>query len=361
MSKSLSVQVSPFRGSYSMSERKENSLFNSANERMKYKYRIHLRRVGKRDEKTILAALKNIREFERFIEFTGFEAFNEGVADQYVQKLLSRNLSLSFIFDNLKALRDFLNWLARQRGYRSKINFNHIDYLNISNNQRKEAKAMQYQKTYKYDQIIDVIRAMPEQTLKEKRDKALISLQALCTLRISELRTVKIKSLIEEDGVYFIYVCPKNMKTKFAKTRAVVFVPLPEDIKQNVIRWLDYLLTLGFKDNDPLFPIIDNSFNGQNLLQQEIRRAEIKSDTTIRAIFQRAFERAGLPYINPHSFRKTLARFSQTQSPAFLNAVRQNLGHSSIDTTLNSYGQLSTAEQRKIIGEASFPFKLTGE
>ena len=123
-----------------MSERKENSLFNSANERMKYKYRIHLRRVGKRDEKTILAALKNIREFERFIEFTGFEAFNEGVADQYVQKLLSRNLSLSFIFDNLKALRDFLNWLARQRGYRSKINFNHIDYLNISNNQRKEAK-----------------------------------------------------------------------------------------------------------------------------------------------------------------------------------------------------------------------------
>ncbi|MCB1839515.1 MAG: site-specific integrase [Alphaproteobacteria bacterium] len=338
-----------------MSKPSEQSSFNPVNERMKHKYRIHLRRVGQRDEKTVLAALKNIREFERFIEFAGFEAFNEGVADQYIQSLFTRDLSLSFISDNLKALRDFLNWLERQRGYRSKINYNHIDYLNISRNQRNTAKSTEYQKTYKYEQIIAVIRAMPEQTDKEKRDKAMISLQALCTLRISELRTVKLKSLIEEDGIFFIYVCPKNMKTKFAKTRTAVFVPLPEDIRMNVMRWRENLLKLGFKDNDPLFPIIKNSFSGQNLLQQDIVKAEIKSDTTIRAIFRRAFENAGLPYINPHSFRKTLARFAQTQSPAFLNAVRQNLGHNSIDTTLNSYGQLSTAEQRRIIAEVYFP------
>ncbi len=356
MLKSLSAQVSPGREIYSMSEEKEKALFNPANERMKYKYRIHLRRVGQRDEKTILAALKNIREYERFIDFAGFEVFNEGVADKYVQSLFSRTLSLSYISDNLKALRDFLNWLERQRGYRSKINFNHINYLNISRNQRNTAKATEYQRAYKYEQIIAVIRAMPEQTDKERRDKAIVSLQALCTLRISELRTVKLKSLIEEDGAHFIYVCPKNMKTKFAKTRTAVFVPLPEDIKLNVLHWRYTLLTLGFKDSDPLFPVINNSFNGQNLLQQEVSRAEIKSDTTIRAIFRRAFESAGLTYINPHSFRKTLARFAQTQSPAFLNAVRQNLGHSSIDTTLNSYGQLSAAEQRGIIAGTGFLF-----
>lgn len=343
-----------------MSDERENSIFNPANERMKYKYRIHLRRVRQRDEKTILAALKHIREFERFVGFVSFEAFNEAVADKYVQGLFVRNLSLSFISDNLRALRDFLNWLERQKGYRSRINYNHIDYLNISRNQRTTAKASEYQKAYKYTQIIHVIRSMPEITNREKRDKAIVSLQALCTLRISELRTVKIKSLIEEDGVYFIYVCPKNMKTKFAKTRMVVFVPLPEDIKGNVLRWRDCLVKLGFKESDPLFPVIDSSFNGQNLLEQGIRKAEIQSDTTMRAVFQRAFESVGLNYINPHSFRKTLARFAQTQSPAFLNAVRQNLGHNSIDTTLNSYGQLAVTDQRNIISSACEAFYELG-
>ena len=331
---------------------KKNRLLNPANERIKYKYRIHVRRVGRKDEKTILAALKHIRDFEIFIEFCGFEKFNDTLADKYIQSLLDQKLSLSHINDNIRALKDFLNWLERQRGYRSKINYNHIDYLSISRNQKNTAKASEYQKAYKFDQIKKVIRAMPDVAIKDKRDKAIISLQALCTLRISELRTVKVKNLIQEDGRYFIHVCPKSMKTKFAKTRHADFVSLPEDIRANVIGWRDHLLSLGFKDNDPLFPAINNSFNTQNLLEQSIKRDAIKSDTTMRDVFKRAFENAGLAYINPHSFRKTLARYAQTQSPAFLNAVRQNLGHKSIDTTLNSYGQLSVAEQREIIASA---------
>lgn len=337
------------RGVISRMTNKKPDRYNPKNERMKYAYRKHLTRIGRKDEKTVLSALKHLREFEIFIDFKGFEVYNDQVGDKYVQHLFKDNFSLSFITDNIRALKDFLNWLERQRGYRGKINYNHIDFLNISNNQRKEAKAMEYQKTYKYTQIIDVIRAMPHETDKDKRNKAIISLQALCTLRVSELRTVKLKNLIEEDGEYFIHVCPKSMSVKFAKTRQVVFIPLAKDIKDNVIQWRDYLLSIGFRDNDPLFPRIDNRFGTTNLLEQSIRKETIQSDTTIRDVFKHAFEHAGLAYINPHSFRKTLARYAQTQSPAFLNAVRQNLGHSSIDTTLNSYGQLSLMEQRSII------------
>ena len=338
-----------------MKKEKSKARFNAANERIKYRYRIHIRRVGKKDEKTILAALKYIRDFEIFIGFKGFEVFNDMVADKYIQSMFDAKKSLNYINDSIRALKDFLNWAERQRGYRSKIDYNHIDYLNISQNQRNTAKAKEYQKAYKFEQIIEMIRVMPEKTEKEKRDKAMISLQALCSLRISELRTVKMKSLIEEDGVHFVYVSPRNMSNvKFAKTRQVAFVGLPDAIKANVLNWRDYLIALGFKDSDPLFPVIDNKFNTHNLLEQSIKRAGIKSDTTIRDIFKRAFENAGFEYIRPHSFRHTLARYAQTQSPAFLNAVRQNLGHSSIDTTLNSYGQLSHAEQRRIIGEAQF-------
>ena len=298
--------------------------------------------------------MKHIRDFERFIDFRGFEFFNADVADKYIQAMFSAELSLSYITDNIRALKDFLNWLERQRGYRSKIDYNHIDYLNISKNQRREAKAGLYQKSYSYDQIIKAIRNMPAENDREMRDKAMVSLQALCALRISELRTVKLQNLIEEDGSYFIHVSPKNMEVKFAKTRQVVFVPLPKDIIENVIHWRDKLLALGFKPNDPLFPAIKMSFNEQNLLENTLQTNSIKSDTTIRNIFKACFTNAGFEYLRPHSFRKTIARYAQKQSPEFLNAVRQNLGHSSIDTTLNSYGQLSNYDQRRVIAATDF-------
>ncbi len=209
-----------------------NAQYNAVNERAKYKYRLHVRRALKKDEKTIIATLKHIRDFEKFIKFAGFEMFNEHMADKYIQSLLNENKSLSYITDNIRNLKEFLKWLERQRGYRSKINYNHIDYLNVSNNQRKTAKAVEYKKSYTFEQIIQTIRDMPDQTNIYKRDKAILSLQALCTLRVSELRTIKMKSLIDENGSYFIYVCPKHMSVKYAKTRHAHIIPLEAYICQ---------------------------------------------------------------------------------------------------------------------------------
>ena len=260
---------------------KKKTQFNNQNERAKYKYRQHLRRVCQKDEKTILAALKHIRDFDIFIDFASFEKFNEHVADKYIQGMFTANLSLSYILDNVRTLKEFLKWLERQNCYRSKINYNHIDYLNISRNQRNTAKATEYSKSYKFEEIIQTIRQMPNETEKEKRNRAIISLQAVCALRPGELRTVKMKSLIKEDGVYFIYVSPKDMAVKFAKTRHVNFVPLPGDIITNIIHWRDYLMTLGFKGADPLFPKIDNRLVSNDLLKQTIRKEGIKSETEL--------------------------------------------------------------------------------
>jgi integrase/recombinase XerD len=51
--------------------------------------------------------------------------------------------------------------------------------------------------------------------------------------------------------------------------------------------------------------------------------------TPIRAIFKDAFTAAGLPYFNPHSFRKTLAQFGERvcETPEAFKAWSQNLGH----------------------------------
>lgn len=330
--------------------------FNPCNERVKFNYRRHLSRVGQKDKKTVIADLRRIRDFEIFIDFAGFETFNNEIAHRFIEHFLSMNKSLSFVTSSVRALKDFLTWLERQRGYRSKIDYNHIAYLSLTRNQHRIARSKRYQKAYNFEDIVRTIRQMSHQTDRQMRDKALISLQALCTLRISELRTVKLSSIIYEDGTYFIDVCPRVMKVKFAKSRQVFFLALPEDIQENVIRWRERLTLLGFKNDDPLFPVIDNRFNAENLLEDQIRPNGIKSNTTIRNIFKRAFENAGFEYIKPHSFRNTIARRAQKESPEYLNASKQNLGHSSIDTTLNSYGQLSVYDQRKTISKTKLDF-----
>lgn len=334
-----------------MEKAKHKHRHNDKNERVKYTYRIHKSRVRRKDKKTIIAELQHIREFELFTGFQGVECFNEGVADKYINHLLAMDKSFSYVNDNLRALREFLNWLERQRGYRSKINYNHIEYLHLTNNQRRSAKATDYKQSYTYTQVIDTTRKMPASTAIEKRNRAIISLQALCGLRPSELRTVRIKSLVCVDDNWFVDINPKYVQSKFCKARKASFMPLPEDIQNNVIHWRAYLIEQGFKPIDPLFPIIPKHFNQHHMLESHLTATLIKSNSTLRTVFKNAFESAGYEYINPHNFRHTLMRYAEYQTPAFLNAVRQSLGHESIDVSFNSYGHLSDSDQQRLFSE----------
>jgi integrase/recombinase XerD len=333
-----------------MNNKENHHLKNPINERLKFEYELYLKRAIKKDEKTTTEMLKCLREFDLFTNFAGFEAYNNAQADKYINYLFDQKYSLSYIDSSVRELKGFLTWLERKKGWRSKINYEDIGYLNISSNQRREAKAPEYKKSHSYEDIIFVIRQMPYKEIINIRNRALISLNALCSLRISELRTVKIKSLIMEDGKYFIYVNPKDMEVKFAKTRYADFIQLPQDIVDNVINWRDYLISRGFKNKDPLFPKIPNSFNQPNLLESKLLKEGIKQNSSIIDVFKKAFIDAGLEYINPHSFRRTRVKFAMKQSPEYLNATRQSLGHKNIDTTLVSYGDLSIDDQRKIIG-----------
>ena len=80
----------------------------------------------------------------------------------------------------------------------------------------------------------------------------------------------------------------------------------------------------------------------------------------IRQIFRAAFATAGLPYANPHSFRKTLALHGDT-----LNLTReeekaysQNFGHESVWTTRESYGTLPRIGRRKSCGVGEAALRL---
>ncbi len=328
-----------------------NNLYNAKNERIKYDYAIYLSNAKQRDRKTVMIVMKHLHVYENYRNFADFSEINEKTIHNYVEKSLKENKSLSYIDHNLSTIREFYSWLERQRGYKSKINYNILAYFSLTKNQRKEARATEYQRSYKRKDIIKAIRAMPENSMENRRNKAMISLQYFCGLRISELRTVKIKSLIfdEDADNWFVYVSPKDMDVKFAKIRHAFFMPFEDDIKNNILEWRKELIKHRFKDKDPFFPVIPNQFNQCNLLEARVQKNEIKTNSTIRKIFEKAFVSQGLEYLRPHSFRHTIARWAERQSPEFFNAVSQSLGHSHIETTFTSYGALRPIEIGRIL------------
>jgi len=82
-----------------------------------------------------------------------------------------------------------------------------------------------------------------------------------------------------------------------------------------------------------------------------LSRNHWRSAAPIRAIFQSAFQVAGLPYFNPHSLRKTLVQLGKTvcQTPEQFKAWSQNLGHDGVMTTFSRYGQVATRRQGEIV------------
>src|SRR4051812_28071989 len=71
------------KGSYFSMTQAKDLRFNPKNERMKYKYRVHLKRIGRKDDKTMVEELKHLRGYEVYTSFQDFALFNEEVADKY--------------------------------------------------------------------------------------------------------------------------------------------------------------------------------------------------------------------------------------------------------------------------------------
>jgi hypothetical protein len=82
-------------------------------------------------------------------------------------------------------------------------------------------------------------------------------------------------------------------------------------------------------------------------------RKHWKDAAAIRRIFKEAFQRADLPYFNPHSFRNTLVTLGEQicPTPEAFKAWSQNMGHAHVLTTLTSYGAVAQHRQDEILSE----------
>lgn len=331
---------------------------NPENERIKRRYFAYLKDAKGYSEATIDGVAKALHRFESHTRFRDFKAFHIEQATSFKKSLAEERgarsgkpLSKATLASTLGSLKAFFVWLAGQPGYKSRIAYADAEYFSLSEKDRMIARASREKRAPTLAQIHHVLDTMPAGTPVERRDRALIAFTILTGARDGALASLQLQhvDLVEN----CVHQDARHVKTKFSKTFTTWFLPVggqARDIVGDWIGWLQREMLWG--PGDPLFPATLVENGKDSLFQAKgLARRPWSNAGPIRKIFRQAFERADLPYYNPHSFRDTLVRLGEDicPNPAAFKAWSQNLGHEKVLTTLTSYGSISSRDQAEII------------
>ena len=304
------------------------------------------------------AAAKALSRFEEYTRYRDFKAFHTEQAIAFKRHLAEQTgqrsgekLSKATLHATLTQLKRFFQWLSREPGYKSHIQYSDAEYFNLSEKDTRIATAHREQKSPTLEQIKHVIQAMPVLTEIERRNRALVAFTLLTGARDSAIASMRLKHVDLKEGC--IHQDAREVKTKFSKTFTTYYFPVGEEVRQIVTEWVRFLREDKLWCNDdPLFPATRIVLGSTRQFEAAgLERKHWSTASPIRTIFREAFERAGLPYFHPHSLRKTLARLGEQvcQSPEDFKAWSQNLGHEQVLTTFLNYGSVACDRQGEII------------
>ncbi|MXO65300.1 tyrosine-type recombinase/integrase [Altericroceibacterium endophyticum] len=333
---------------------------NAENERVKRDYFRYLEQALGRDPASIDRVAKSLARFEEATGWKAFKCFHREQAIAFKKRMgAARNvrsgeaLSKATIQSALRDLKAFFEWLSREPGFKARIAYSDADYFNLSEKDAAIARASREKPVPSVEQVEHVLKAMPVQTVLERRDRALVAFAALTGARVNALASFQLGHIDLANG--FVEQDARQVRTKFAKSFRTYFMPVCEGALEIVEAWVkelreDHL----WGDGDPLFPATAIGIGETGGFQpQGLARKGWASTGPIRDIFKRAFAAAGLPYFNPHSFRDMLVHHAMALnlSPEQMKAWSQNLGHESVLTTFTSYGKVPIRRQGELIRE----------
>jgi integrase len=327
------------------------------NERIKrgfIDYRKHARQLSEKTLDRELAALERFDLWNRRTDFARFhieQAMGFRTHLEQAKGATNKPLAKSTMRATLATLREFILWLSQQEGFRSKIKPADADYFNLSRRDEAEARAAPPRPAPSVNQAKRALSLMPETKPVDLRDKAVFALLCLTGVRVAALVSLRVKHVdLKEKSVT---QNPREVATKFGKSIDSFFAKGFEEAKQALAIWLKHLDEVElYGPDDPLFPstaLLAKSNAGFEA--NGFDRRHWKTTEPVRKIVKRAFDIAGQPNYGPHSFRHMLARHAvdTSQSVAEIVANSQNLGHSGVLITLQSYGQVSRERQRQLV------------
>lgn len=331
---------------------------NAANARIKREYFDYLKEAQRRDETSIDPIAKALVRFEVSTGYKDFRTFHREQAKAFKRKLnaetnvrTGRPLARGTVHSILSALRAFFLWLASQPGYKSKIAYSDADYFNLSDKDVRVAKAVRLKPVPSLEQVHHVLGHMPFESDIEKRNRALIAFALLTGARDGALASFNLGHVHLDEG--YVEQHGLDVRTKGSKTFVTAFVPVGGDAFAIFEEWCRHLREkLLWCDADPLFPKTEVGVgpNG-SFAAVGLGREHWSNAGPIRKIFRNAFEAAGLPYFNPHSFRNTLVQLGERECSTgeSFKAFSQNLGHEGVLTTFTSYGKVPAHRQIQLV------------
>jgi integrase len=331
---------------------------NAANERIKRDYYRYLAEAKGRDEATIDGVAKSLARFEESTRGKDFKRFHREQAVAFKARLAEaqnartgERLSKATLLSTLRDLRAFFFWLAHLPGFKSHIAYADADYFNLSDKDVTIARARREKRVPTLEQVRHVLDTMPTATVLDRRDRALVAFAAITGARVNALASFHIGHVDLAAGK--VFQDARDVRTKFAKSFPTYFMPIGGKALEIVELWLAELTGEHLKGpSDPLFPATAMGLSeAGGFSPVGLAPHGWATSDPVREIFRRAFEGAGLPYYNPHSFRDMLVRHAMTLglSPEAMKAWSQNLGHTDVLTTFTSYGSVPAHRQGELI------------
>lgn len=326
------------------------------NERLKRDYLDYLRDAEGYDEATQDKVMASLLIFDEALGFKPFKRFHRDWAATFKAHLQSRQnkrtgkpLGISTRDGILRDVKSFFHWLASQPGFKSKLTYHDVRYFN---NNTKDARAAHAQRPKRYPtlaQCAHAFRLMPEETVIDRRNRALFALWVMTGARAGALASFRIHHVDLVERV--VYQDAREVRTKGSKSFETWFFPVDEMFHEAFKSWFSELTDkLLFGPGDALFPkqktgFSDGGFAALGLDVEPYANAQI-----VGRVIGQAFRDAGLHPFNPHSIRTTLAMWGDRVCPTMeaRKAWSQNLGHDSLATTVSAYMPVGRERQAEL-------------
>lgn len=331
---------------------------NPENERIKRRYFDFLKEGEGLQPVTIDHTSRAIVEYERSTGWRDFKTFSRTDAIAFRKSLLAGGgkqkamaSSRSTVHSKLLRVEKFHRWLAGEPGFRSRIRYPDVECFSLSlKDQRIAHRRTKEQPTPSLAQVLAAISAMRSGTDVELRDRAILVCLTLTASRVKALTTLQLKH-IRRDALGIDFDA-SDVETKFGKTFTSFFAPFGDQYRQMLLDYAHHLRTLGWGDEDPLFPKTRQTVDaGRSFVIAGLTKEPWKDTDAARRVCRRGFAVASLPYYSPQAIRRMVIREGEKRcrSVEEFKAWSQNVAHEDTLTTFRNYGEVPFQRQAELV------------
>lgn len=325
------------------------SRLNPANEEIKQDYRFYLKyqRDFKLNNDSIKDKMSKIDKYDEFFNYADFIEFDANKGVEYYKHLLERfedgQLEMSTVLSYLNTIKEFLNWYFDNHKVKSKKTLiASLVTLEPKDEHRRLAQRLEYVEYPTHEEFEQII-SFPEETILDKRDKAILTFLYLSGARVSAVATATIKSFDEKRMIFFQDPL-EGIKTKRSKHIISKLIKFDNKYYEIVRNWINFLKTeYGFKDCDPLFPVV----------KDVVKKNFMNGEADYRKMIAKRCKDVLLPEYHPHAFRHAhiYKGLSYVRNGLQLRALSQNVGHESMMTILEKYAKMKPEEYMRVLDD----------